>query len=200
MNTIKQTVALTLCMFLALGVGGTSVALAQGMGGGMTGTESSMGMDYSDMDPGMGMMGCGKGMGHGMGMMGPRGGMGPGMGMRGPGKGMGPGNAMMQEMQAMRGMLSVDQRAELRELMREHRPAQFERMGHAKNLREDLMAELQQDRPDPDAVREIHGRMAEIHGEMMVERVRMRNAMYDLLTDEQREQLVDKTADGADSN
>jgi periplasmic protein CpxP/Spy len=95
----------------------------------------------------------------------------------------------MQEMHAIRQMLSAEQREELRQLMQEHRPAQFERMGHARNLREDLMAELQQDRPDPDAVREIHGRMAEIHGEMMVERVRMRNAMYDLLTDEQRGQL-----------
>jgi periplasmic protein CpxP/Spy len=48
-------------------------------------------------------------------------------------------------------------------------------MERAQNLTEDLMSELEQDRPDPDAVRQIHGRMAEIHGEIMAERVRMRN-------------------------
>jgi periplasmic protein CpxP/Spy len=80
--------------------------------------------------------------------------------------------------------------------MREHRPAQFERMGRAQNLRDDLMAELEQDRPDPDAVRQIHGRMAEIHGEIMTERVRVRNAIYDLLTDEQREQFDRRTSEG----
>ena len=199
MNTRKQALPWTLGLALALGAGGTGVTLAQDMGGGMMDDDSSTGMNYSDMGPGMGMMGQGKGMGPGMGMMGPRGGM-SGMGMKGQGTGMGPGAGMMQEMQAMREMLSAEQQDELRELMREHRPAQFERMGHATNLREDLMAELQQERPDPDAVHEIHGRMAEIHGEMMVERVRMRNAMYDLLTDEQRGQLSDKTPDGAASN
>jgi periplasmic protein CpxP/Spy len=187
MNTRRQAVSLALGLTLALGASGTGVTLAQDMGGGMMGDESSMGMNYTGMRPGMGMMGHGKGMG-------------PGMGMMGHGKDMGPGRAMMQDMQAMREMLAAEQQGELRDLMREHRPAQFERMGHATNLREDLMAELQKDRPDPDAVREIHGRMAEIHGEMMVERVRMRNAMYDLLTDEQRERLADKMPDDADSN
>jgi periplasmic protein CpxP/Spy len=81
----------------------------------------------------------------------------------------------MQQMHAMRGTLSAEQRGEWRELMREHRPAQFERMERAQNLTEDLMSELEQDHPDPDAVRQIHGRMAEIHGEIMAERVRMRN-------------------------
>jgi len=38
-------------------------------------------------------------------------------------------------------------------------------------------------------VQELHGRMAELQGEMMAEMVRMRNAMHDLMTDEQREQL-----------
>ena len=180
MDTRKQARALTLGLALALGAGGTGVALAQNMGGGMMGDDGGMGM--------MGREG-------GMGMMGRQG----GMGMMGCGKGMGPGMGLMREMQAMRDMLSAEQRGELRELMREQRPAQFERMGHAQNVREDLMAELEQDRPDPDAVREIHGRMAEIHGEMLVERVRMRNAIYDLLTDEQREQLASGTPENGDA-
>ena len=181
MDTRKQARALTLGLALALGAGGTGVALAQNMGGGMMGDDGGMGM--MGREGGMGMMGCEGGMG-----------------MMGRGKGMGPGMGLMREMQAMRDMLSAEQRGELRELMREQRPAQFERMGHAQNVREDLMAELEQDRPDPDAVREIHGRMAEIHGEMLVERVRMRNAIYDLLTDEQREQLASGTPENGDAS
>ncbi len=180
MNVRKKAVPLALALAFALGAGGTGVTLAQDRDGGMMGGES-----------GMGMMG-GEG---GMGMMHREG----GMGMMGHGQGMGPGKQLMQEMHAMREMLSAEQPDELRELMQEHRPAQFERMEQAKGVREELMTELQQERPDPDTVHEIHGRMAEIHGEMMVERVRMRNAMYDLLTDEQREQLAAKTPDGADA-
>jgi len=169
MKTRTQAVAVTLGLTLALGAGGTGVTLAQDMGAGMMGDEGSMEM-----------MGSGEGMGPGMGMM-------------------GPGKVMMQEMQAMRAMLSAEQPGELRELMREHRPAQFERMGHGMNVRDELMAELQQDRPDPDAIREIHGRMADVHGEMMAEQVRMRNAMYDLLSDQQREQLRDMARDVGDA-
>jgi periplasmic protein CpxP/Spy len=99
----------------------------------------------------------------------------------------GAGMGMMQE------MLEPEQRAEMRELMQEHRPAQFERMGRLMNLRDDLMAEMHGERPDPEAVQELHGRMAELHGEMMAEMVRMRNAMHDLLTDEQRQQLQQAT-------
>ena len=187
MDTRKQARALTLGLALALGAGGTGVALAQNMGSGMMGDEDGMGM--MGREGGMGMMGRKGGMGG-------EGGMG---GMMGPGKSMGPGMGLMREMQAMREMLSAKQRSELRELMREHRPAQFERMGHAQNVREDLMAELEHDRPDPDTVGEIHGRMAELHGEMLVERVRMRNAIYDLLTDEQREQLASGVPENGDA-
>lgn len=74
------------------------------------------------------------------------------------------------------------------------------RMGHAQNVREDLEAELEQDRPDPDAVGEIHDRMAEIHGEMLVDRVRMRNAIYGLLTDEKREQLASGVPETGDAS
>ena len=179
MNMRKKAVPLALALAFALGAGGTGITLAQDMAGGMVGDDSGMGMmDREDRDrENSGGMMNGEG---GMGMM-----------------GHGPGRGMMQEMHAMREMLSAEQPDELRELMQEQRPAQFERMEQAKSLREELMAELQQERPDPDSVHELHGRMAEIHGEMMVERVRMRNAMYDLLTEEQREQLADKTPDGA---
>jgi periplasmic protein CpxP/Spy len=143
-----------------------------------------MGGGQGGMGPGM-MMGGGQGgMGPGRMMGGGQGGMGPGMMMGGgmmPCPMMGGGKGMMP-------MLDAEQRSEMRELMQEHRPAQFERMGRMMNLRDDLMAEMHGERPDPDEVQALHAQMAEIHGEMMAEMVRMRNAMHDLMTDEQREQ------------
>ncbi len=93
----------------------------------------------------------------------------------------------------MREVLDPEQHDEMRALMQEHRPAQFERMGRLMNLREDLMAEMRGERPDPEEVQALHGRMAELHGEMMAERVRLENTMNDLLTDEQRQQLQQAT-------
>ncbi|MBD3895837.1 periplasmic heavy metal sensor [Halomonas sp. ML-15] len=170
MKTRKHTIALGLA--LALVAGGTSLTHAQGM----------MGDSQGGMGPGM-MGGNQGGMGSGM-MGGSQGGMGSDM----MGGGMMP-CPMMGEGMGMMSMLDPEQRSEMRELMQEHRPAQFERMGQMMNLREDLMAEMQQERPDPESVQERHARMAELHGEMMADMVRMRNAMNDLMTDEQREQL-----------
>ncbi|PAU75011.1 Spy/CpxP family protein refolding chaperone [Halomonas salipaludis] len=197
MEIRKHTLALGLA--LALGASGSGIALAQSMptnqpnqGSGMTGGSGGQG----GMGPGMmsGMMGGGQGgMGPGMmsGMMGGgQGGMMKGM----MGGGMmpcpmtdGAGIGMMQE------MLEPEQRDEMRALMQEHRPAQFERMGRLMNLRDDLMAEMRGERPDPEEVQALHGRMAELHGEMMAERVRLENTMNDLLTDEQRQQLQQAT-------
>ncbi len=201
MEIRKHTLALGLA--LAFGVSGTGVALAQGMpdnqpsqGGGMMSGSSGQG----GMAPGMmggGQGGMGPGMMGGM-MSGGQGGMGPGM-MKGMmGGGMmpcpmmgGAGMGMMEE------MLEPEQRDEIRELMQEHRPAQFERMGRLMNLRDDLMVEMHDERPDPEEVKTLHGQMAELHGEMMAEMVRMRNAMHDLLTDEQRQQLQQTTPEGS---
>ncbi|XUO87715.1 Spy/CpxP family protein refolding chaperone [Halomonas sp. KM072] len=200
MKLRKQTLALGLA--LAIGASGSGIALAQGMPDSQPGQGSGMG-------PGMmgGMMGGGGQGGMGPGMMGGggQGGMGPGMmgGMMGGGGqgGMGPGMMggmmgggmmpcpMMAEGMGMMSMLEPDQRSQMRELMQEHRPAQFERKGRLMNLRDDLMAEMHGERPDPEQVQELHGRMAELQGEIMAEMVRMRNAMHDLMTDEQREQL-----------
>ncbi len=189
MNFRKHTLALGLALALGAGGTGTALALAQGMMD-----------DQAVRGMGPGMMGGGQsGMGHGMmgGMMsgGGKGGMGGGMG--GGQGGMGPGMMgggmmpcpMMGEGMGMMQELDPDQRSQMRELMQEHRPAQFERKGRLMNLRDDLMAEMHGERPDPEEVQAMHGRMAELHGEMMAEMVRMRNAMHDLMTDEQREQL-----------
>lgn len=195
--------ALALALALALGVSGTGVAFAQGMpdtqpgqGNGMMGGNSGQGGAGPDMTGGMmggGQGGMAPGMMNGM-MGGGQGGIGSGMMSVIMGGGMMPcpmmgaaGMGMMQE------MLDPEQRSEMCAVMQEHRPAQFERMGRLMNLRDDLMAEMRGERPDPEEVQALHGRMAELHGEMMAEKVRMQNAMHDLMTDEQRQQLQQAT-------
>ncbi|MGR2739115.1 Spy/CpxP family protein refolding chaperone [Billgrantia sp. Q4P2] len=141
------------------------------------------------MDEASGMMGGGMGGGMmGGGMMG-GGMMGGGMMGGGMGPGMMPCPMMSGEAKSLLPMLDQEQRSELRELIHEHRPTQFERMGQIMNLRDDLMAAMHAERPDPEEVQALHAQMAELHGEMMAEMVRLRNAMHDLMTEEQRQQL-----------
>jgi Spy/CpxP family protein refolding chaperone len=175
------------------------------IGHGNSGADSHQGgmMGTQQMGQNSGMMMGGH---HGNMMTGEQGGM--GLGMMGGGQGRtGPG--MMKSMMGggmmscpmmggaamgtMHEILEPEQRKEMRNLMQEHRPAHFEKMGRMMNLRDDLMAEMQQSRPDPEAVKKRHARMAELHGEMMAEMVRMRNAMQDILTDQQRQQLREGT-------
>ncbi|WP_404296546.1 Spy/CpxP family protein refolding chaperone [Halomonas sp.] len=186
MSIRKHTIALG--MSLALGLAGTGIAAAQQMGPGM------MGSGQGGMGPGM--MGYGQG-GMGPGMMGyGQGGMGPGMmgyGQGGMGPGMMMGNMMpcpmMGESMGMMSSLDPDQRSQMRELMQAHRPAQFERMGKLMDLRLDMMEAMHGERPDPERLQALHAQMAELQGETMAAMMRMRNAMHDLLTDEQRQQL-----------
>lgn len=185
---------------LVAAVAASGAAIGHGNSGAEPGQGGMMGSDQKRQGSGMMMGGH-----HGSMMTGDRGGMGPGMMGDGPG-GMGPG--MMKGMMGggmmpcpmmsgagmgtMHEMLEPKQRDEMRKLMQEHRPAHFERMGRMMNLRDDLMAEMQQSRPDPEEVKERHARMAELRGEMMTEMVRMRNAMHDLMTEEQRQQLQEE--------
>ncbi len=77
----------------------------------------------------------------------------------------------------------------LRDLRRAHRELQA---GHAVKLAEmrDEMAELLAvEKPDAEAVEELYLRMAELRGELLAERVRMRNEMIELLDEEQRERF-----------
>jgi Spy/CpxP family protein refolding chaperone len=179
----------------------TAVAVSgAAIGHGTSGGDSSQG----------GMMGAHqKGQGSGM-MMGSRQGNMMGGGQSGMGAGMMKGmmaGGMMPcpmmggaGMGAMHDILEPEQRREMRDLMQEHRPAHFERMGRMMNLRDDLMAEMERSRPDPETVKERHARMAELRGEMMAEMVRMQNSMHDLMTDEQRQTLrEDRPESGADS-
>ncbi|TDR56840.1 Spy/CpxP family protein refolding chaperone [Halomonas ventosae] len=203
----KQVIAIALVA--GLGIAASGAASAHGMQQGTHGPDGMMMGGQGGMGPGMmmggqsgmgpGMMTGGQGgMGPGM-MMGGQGGMGPGMMMGGQG-GMGPGMMMggqggmmpcpmMANMGGMGGILDEEQLSSLREMRKEHRTAHFERMGEMMNLRDDMLLLMQAERPDPEEVQALHGQMATLHGEMMADKVRMRNRMQDLLTDEQREQL-----------
>ncbi|MDI5889571.1 Spy/CpxP family protein refolding chaperone [Halomonas rhizosphaerae] len=206
---VKYKQFLAVVLAASMGIVASGTAAAQGMQQGAHGTGGTMMGGQGGMGPGM-MMGGQGGMGPGM-MMGGQGGMGPGMMMGGQGGmdpgmmmggqgGMGPGmmmggqggmgpGMMMGGQGGMAGILDEEQLSSLREIRREHRSAHFERMGEMMNLRDDMMLLMQAERPDPEEVQALHGQMATLHGEMMADKVRMRNRMQDLLTDEQREQL-----------
>ena len=146
----------------------------------------------------MGQMGQG-GMMQRCPMMGERQGMMQGEGSMGMMGGMMMGG-MQQMHQAMHELdLSDEQRSELIALRHDHREAQFERMARMMNQREDLHALMASEQPDPEQVQEQHGRVAEIHGEMLAEQARFRNAMGEVLTEEQRQQLQMRPSAGNES-
>ncbi|RAR57078.1 MULTISPECIES: Spy/CpxP family protein refolding chaperone [Halomonadaceae] len=156
-----------------------AIALASGLGIATSGAASAHGMHQGTQGAGGMMMGGGQA------------GMGPGMMMGGGQGGMMP-CPLMGGMGAMGGaaaMLDDEQLSTLREMRKAHRSAYFERMGEMMNLREEMLLLMQADRPDSEEVKTLHGQMADLHGEMMADEVRMRNQMQDLLTDEQRERM-----------
>ena len=95
----------------------------------------------------------------------------------------------MGSMFGIGGMLDEQQMSTMREMRQEHRAAQLERMGELMNLRDDMMQTMQTERPEPEEIKALHAQMANLHGDMMADNVRMHNQMQDLLTDEQREQM-----------
>ncbi|SFH87906.1 Spy/CpxP family protein refolding chaperone, partial [Modicisalibacter xianhensis] len=118
------------------------------------------------------------------GMMGGQGGMGPGM-MGGQG-GMGPG--MMGD-QGLLLLLDEQQQRDMLDIRKKYRDTQIERMSKMMDMRDEMMLLMNQPTPDPDAVKSLHVRMAELHGDMMADRIRMQNEIHGLLTEEQRQQL-----------
>lgn len=172
----RRTVAF--CAGLAL-IAAAGLAHAQ-MGPGMMGpqergygaTEERIAPQYM---PGM----QGRGM-FGPGMMGGCLDMGPGM--------MGGGMGMMMDPSLMLD-LTEEQRQEMQSIQRDMRREHMNVMLDIMDLRDEMRDEMLADRPDPERVRELHSQMAEHHGEIMESRVEMRNRMYDLLTDEQRDQM-----------
>jgi len=185
----------------------SSQVIAQGMGSGMMsnmqGGQSGMKAEAgAPMDKG-GMSKGGMGSGMMGGMMGGnmQGGMMSGMG--GMGGGMMESCPMMEGGMGMMGsgmhaQLTPEQQLEVRKLRHAHRPIQFEQMGRLMNLREDLMEKMSSDRPNPDEIKALHGQIAEMHGEMLVARIKLNNAIQDLLTDEQRQTLIESPAADSD--
>lgn len=67
--------------------------------------------------------------------------------------------------------------------------AHVEKMFEIMDARDEMADALAAGQPDPQAVRELHGRMAKLQGELLQSRIEARNRMLELLTDDQRERL-----------
>ncbi|MFW6052493.1 MAG: Spy/CpxP family protein refolding chaperone [Desulfosalsimonas sp.] len=152
--------------------------------------------DWGGYGPGMrgygpGMMGGPAMMGPGYGMMGGHGMMGSGMGM---GPGMGPAMGMMGPYMAgcfYQLDLTENQQNEISSLKSQARREQMETMLDIMDIRDELIEEMAADRPDPAKVRDLRETMSRKQAEMLETSVENRNRIYDMLSDEQREQLRD---------
>ena len=138
--------------------------------------------EWDRYDPGM-MQGRGMPcpfMGPGM--------MGPGMGMMGPGMGMmSPGMGMMGFMHLPD--LTEEQQNEIRSIIREVRREHMEVMADIMDMRDDMMAEMSAERPDPEKVRELHNALSQKQGALLESAIENRNRIHEVLTEEQRERL-----------
>ena len=135
-----------------------------------------------DRSPGMMHHGMGM-MGHGMGMMGGGGMSCPIMNQMGHGMGM-AGALDLPD-------LTEEQQGEIRTIQREVRRQNMEKMMDIMDLRDDMMVEMAAERPDPEQVREIQSNMSQKQGELLESTIESRNRIYDLLTEEQQEQIRD---------
>ena len=141
------------------------------------------------MQPGMPMGPGNMGPGNmGYGRMGPgnmgQGGMGPGY-MRQQGMGSGMGYGGMGMMQALN--LDKSQRSKLRALMREQRAANCQTMTAMMDVRDELAAEYDKDKPDAKTVGKLYEKMQGMQRQMLERMVEMHNKMRDLLNKEQKE-------------
>ncbi len=141
--------------------GNTGHMMYPGMYGGM----GPGNMGYGRMGPGYMHGGRGYGYGHGMGMMG--GGMGYGM------------------MQALN--LDKDQRSKIRALMREQRTANCAVMNGMMDVRDELAAEYDKDKPNAKTVGKLYEKMQGMQRQMIERMVETRNKMRGLLNKEQKE-------------
>ncbi len=127
------------------------------------------------MGGGMGMMQGGKGMMSDCPMMG----SGRGMGDAGDGP-MAMEGGMMQKLD-----LSEEQRQTLHELHSDHKARSEGHREQMQELKGEMRELMRSERPDPDEVETLHGKLSEHRGHMLAERVRLRNATHDALSEEQ---------------
>jgi Spy/CpxP family protein refolding chaperone len=148
------------------------------------------------MYPGMGpgMMGYG---GMGPGYRHPEG-MGPGYmgrGHRGYGYGMGYGGMMGHGMMGggmgmMYGLdLDKSQRSKVRALMREQRGANCKVMTEMMDVRDQIAAEYDKDKPDAKAIGKLYEKMQGMQRQMLERSIQMRNKMRGILNKEQKEKF-----------
>lgn len=151
-----------------------------GMGPGMMGY-GGMGPGYRHPEGmGPGYMGRGgRGYGYGMGY----GGM-MGHGMMGYGGMMGGGMGMMYGLH-----LDKSQRDKVRALMREQRGANCKVMTEMMDVRDELAAEYDKDKPDAKAIGKLYEKMQGMQRQMLERSIQMRNKMRGILNKEQKEQF-----------
>ncbi len=145
----------------------SSAAKAQEQSGAMDEDMSDMMAGGSDMTGG-GMMG-GQGM-YGMGMMG------GGMGM------MGLGPVWMLD-------LTPDQRAKINAIRDGLRKQHWEIMGKIMDEQEKLRDLYEADKPDPKKIGPVYDAIFSLRKQMILSRIEAMNAIKDVLTKEQRDQL-----------
>ncbi|MFO8111456.1 MAG: Spy/CpxP family protein refolding chaperone [Desulfosalsimonadaceae bacterium] len=182
---LKST-AIVLMISLILGVAATAEAQR-----GRHMMDRPQTQDYDDQWTGRGpaMMGNRMGM------------MGPGMGMMGPGMGMmgaqGTPCPIMNQMGHGMGMagaldlpdLTPEQQNEIRAIQKEMRRKHMETMLDIMDIRDEMMIEMAAARPDPEKIREMQATMSQKQGEMLESTVTYRNRIYDLLSEEQQNQI-----------
>lgn len=87
--------------------------------------------------------------------------------------------------------LTENQQDEIGSLKSQARRKQMETMLDIMDIRDELIEEMTADRPDPAKVRDLRETMSRKQAEMLETPVENRNRIYDMLSDEQREQLRD---------
>ena len=135
--------------------------------------------------------GYGRGRGYGGWMGGMMGGYGPMMGggygpMMGDmmGGGFGP---MVGDFYGMD--LSKDQRAKIRSLHHAVRKQNMELMTEMMDSRDKLAELYDTAKPDPDKIGKVYDEIFKIRREMIQQHLKVRNKIYDLLTEDQRKEI-----------
>ena len=139
--------------------------------------------------------GYGRGRGYGGWMGGMMGGYGPMMGggygpMMGDMMGGGFGPMMGGMMGGFYGLdLSKDQRAKIRSLHHAVRKQNMELMSKLMDSRDKLAELYDTAKPDPDKIGKVYDEIFKIRREMIQQHLKVRNKIYDLLTEDQRKEI-----------
>ena len=143
--------------------------------------------DYSDTDQDWGMMGSGMRAGMMGGMMEGMMEGGCAMGMPGHGFGMGGMRGALMGIYALD--LSEQQQKQINEIQDKLRKDNWQIAGKILDARAKLRDAWSADKPDPKAVGAAFEEISKLQREALENRVKALNKLYDLLTDEQRNQL-----------